>query len=320
RAATYYAMATYSTAGSRRPGAFDELWTEHRGCWDRAVALFEPPARRVAIPYEHTTLEGYLFRVDESGARRPLVILNNGSDGPVSAMWAQGAAGVARGYNCLTFDGPGQNAALVRQHLFFRPDWEAVLSPVVDYALSLDEVDPDRLAVVGVSQGGFWVPRAVAFEHRIAAAVADPGVWDVGTVWRDRLPGGMRRHLDRGDRASFERDMAMAQHVSRQRHGELSFRMRPFGIPSLYDLYQALRAYTLDDVVAGIRCPMLVCDPDNEQFWPGQSRRLYDALPGPKALAAFPASEGSDGHCEPRSPAIRNQRVFDWLDETLTCG
>ena len=82
-------------------------------------------------------------------------------------------------------------------------------------------------------------------------------------------------------------------------------------------MYKALEAYTLDGVADQIRCPMLICDPDHEQFWPGQSAQLYDALPGAKTLVRFTEEEGSDWHCEPRSPVIRDQRVFDWLDETL---
>ena len=62
---------------------------------------------------------------------------------------------------------------------------------------------------------------------------------------------------------------------------------------------------------------LLEIGPDGEQFWPGQSRELYDALTCPKALVAFTAAEGADGHCEPLAPTLRNQRVFDWLDETL---
>ena len=66
-----------------------------------------------------------------------------------------------------------------------------------------------------------------------------------------------------------------------------------------------------------IQCPMLIADPEGEQFWPGQSRQLYDALPGPKALAAFTAAEGADLHCEPKALGLRAQRFFDWLDATL---
>jgi hypothetical protein len=318
RAATYFSIATYQVSGAKQGDSFEELWGEHRDCWDRAVALFEPPAERVAIPYEDTTLEGYFFKVDDSGAKRPLAILNNGSDAPVSAMWEQGgAAGIARGYNCLTFDGPGQNAALVRQHLHFRPDWEAVITPVVDYALSRPEVDPERIALLGVSQAGYWVPRAVAFERRIAAAVVDPGVIDVGTTWREKLPKSMLRLLEKGEKEKFDRDIAMSERFIRGMRAQLEFRMRPFGMTSAYDVYKALEEYKLDGLVEEIRCPMLICDPDHEQFWPGQARELYEALPGPKEIVRFTAEEGSDWHCEPRSPGIRDQRVFDWLDDTL---
>jgi hypothetical protein len=318
RAATYHSMATYTIAGSQRRDEFEQVWSDHRDCWDRAAALFDPPAERVEIPYEGTTLEGYLFRVDQSRVKRPLLILNNGSDGPVSAMWELGAAGaVARGYNALTFDGPGQNAALIRQHLYFRPDWEAVITPVVDYALSREEVDPDRVALLGVSQAGYWVPRALAFERRIAAGVADPGVWDVGTSWREHLPKFMLRQLERGEKDKFDRNMARAERFSKDVRAQLEFRMRPYGMDSPYDVYKALEDYTLEGVVDRIRCPMLICDPDREHFWPGQPKQVYDALPGPKALARFTEEEGSDWHCEPRSPAIRDQRVFDWLDEVL---
>ena len=242
RAATYFSSATYQAAGAKEGDSFEQLWGEHRDCWDRAAALFEPPVEHVAIPYEDTTIEGYFFKVDDSGARRPLAILNNGSDGPVSAMWQQGgAAGIARAYNCLTFDGPGQNAALVRQHLYFRPDWEAVIAPVVDYALSRPEVDPERIALIGVSQAGYWVPRAVAFEHRIAAAVADPGVMDVGTTWREKLPKSMLRLLEKGEKERFDRDIAMSERFIRGMRAQLEFRMRPFGMSSAYERLQGAR-------------------------------------------------------------------------------
>ena len=59
--------------------------------------------------------------------------------------------------------------------MYFRPDWEKVITPVVDYALSRPEVDPKRIAIQGISQGGYWVPRAVAFEKESPRRSADPG-------------------------------------------------------------------------------------------------------------------------------------------------
>jgi hypothetical protein len=65
---------------------------------------------------------------------------------------------------------------------------------------------------------------------------------------------------------------------------------------------------------------MLVTDPEGEQFWPGQSQELYDALKAPKELARFTAAEGADSHCEPKATGLRAQRIFDWLDGTLEVG
>lgn len=314
-ASNYLFSATYFVDGTTKPERFKPAWERSRDCWDHATALFRPPVQQIRIPYEGTTLAGYFFRVDDSGRRRPLLILNNGSDGSVLDMWTWGAAaGVARGYNCLTFDGPGQGAALWRQQLTFRPDWEKVITPVVDYALTRPEVDPHRIALQGISQGGYWVPRAVAFEHRIAAAIADPGVHDVSTSWTAHLPPELLQLLAAGKKAEFDGIMAQATPAQR---AALRFRMRPYGMASPFDVYRAAMQYNLKGVAGQIRCPMLITDPDNEVFWPGQSQALLDMLTCPKKMVRFTAAEGADLHCEPKDPGLRDLRVFDWLDEVL---
>src|ERR687886_1505498 len=148
RASTYYDTAAFFLDGASDPSRFLPTWKAHRECFDEAAARFDPPFERVEIPYEDTTLPGYMFKVDDSGQPRPLLILNNGSDGTVTDMYlVGGAAALERGYNALTFDGPGQGAALFLQGMYFRPDWEKVVTPVVDFALRLPEVDPERIAI-----------------------------------------------------------------------------------------------------------------------------------------------------------------------------
>ncbi len=318
RAATYYANALYVIDATEDPSRLLPVWMAHRGCFDRFADLMDPPVERVQIPYEGTVLPGYVFKADASAEPRPFVILNNGSDGPISAMWTGGgAAAVARGYHALAFDGPGQGASLFLQHLYFRPDWEHVVTPVVEHLLTRPDVDPKRIVITGTSQGGYWVARAVAFEHRIAAAVADPGVFDVSTSFLGNLPSNMRRLLERGEQEKFDRDMDFAEKVSKQTRSIMAFRGRPYGVTSAYDVFRAAQQYTLAGVVEQITCPVLVLDPEGEQFWPGQSQQLYDALNCPKTILRFTAADGGDLHCEPKSALVRDQRVFDWLDATL---
>ena len=113
-------------------------WRSHRDCWEHVVDLSPVPGERISIPYEGTDLRGYFFRAPDAapGERRPLVIMNNGSDGTTSAMWGHGGAAAGeRGYHWMTFDGPGQQYALYEQSIPFRHDWEAVLTPVLDALL-----------------------------------------------------------------------------------------------------------------------------------------------------------------------------------------
>jgi hypothetical protein len=315
-AQNFYDSAIYFADGSGDSTRVTTAWQLMDDCWLKSIALFDPPIEQVSIPYEGTALRGFYFRSRSAKAQRPLLILNNGSDGSALDMWMMGAAGaVARGYDCLTFDGPGQGYALWKQGLYFRPDWERVITPVVDFALSRPGVDPKKIAIQGISQGGYWVPRAVAFEKRIAAAIADPGVVDVSTSWTATLPPPMIQLLKAGRKDEF--DGYMAKTLDPATKTSLVFRMRPYGVTSYYEAFKASMDYNLTDVIGKIECPMLVTEPANEAFWPGQSRQLYDLLKCPKTLVPFSASDGADLHCEPAGYGLRDLRVFNWLDETL---
>ena len=216
-------------------------------------------------------------------------------------MWVQGAAaGLRRGYNVLLFDGPGQGAALWRQQLYFRPDWEAVLTPVVDFLLARPDVDPDQIVLIGVSQGGFWVPRALAYEHRFAVAVANPGVVNVGASWAARMPPGTMEGLLNAPEqerqqiaAEINQGMAEGMEHSSDFRFTIKMRMEPYGISDFADLLVKIADYQLSPAnMQQITTPLLIADPEGEQFWPGQSRQLYNDIPGPKELIAFTAAEG----------------------------
>lgn len=325
RASNYYGAALFFALGTSDPSRHEAMFETHRASFDAFAALLTPTATQVTIPYEDTTLPGYAFRVDDSGEVRPWLVVNNGSDGTVTFAWYSAAAAALRhGYNALVFDGPGQGAALYRQQLYFRPDWEAVITPVVDWLLLEPDVDPDRLAIMGMSQGGYWVPRALAFEPRFAAAVVDPGVMNVSTSWTTQLPPEVVTGLlqaPAAERAQIAQEIDDGANEEAAKNPALKFtlasRMFPFGTTSYAEAITLAAQYNLESVVHQITTPLYIASPEGETFWPGQSEQLAAALPGVKELVDFTAAEGADLHCEPKALALRAQRFFDWLNAQM---
>src|SRR5205823_5574240 len=135
RAVTYYHVSYLPLFGRpvdpRLVSAFDAEAVTFR----KAAALFDPPIEAIEIPFEGRMLPGYFVKVDDSSILRPTVIHTNGYDSNIQEMYfAHAPAAIRRGYNCLLFDGPGQGEVLIKQGLPIRPDWEHVVSPVIDYA------------------------------------------------------------------------------------------------------------------------------------------------------------------------------------------
>ncbi|SNS24567.1 alpha/beta hydrolase family protein [Rhodococcoides kyotonense] len=318
RAATYFAIAVDSVAGLDSDDQLLPTFRLHRSAWDRFVDTTSHSVERIEIPYEDGPMPGYVFRPSGDGARRPTFVMVNGSDGALTSLWSSGAAGaLARGYNVVMFDGPGQQSMLFERSIGFRPDWEAVVTPVVDVLVARPDVDTDKLALYGISQGGFWVPRALAFEHRFAAAVLDPGVVDVATSWTGHFPKNMIRMLDDGDRKTFDRDMALGMKVSKETAREWNFRARPYCTDGYFDTVMEVRKYNLDGLLGKIDTPLFVANPEDEQFWPGQSKQLADAVSADAHVSDFTAAEGANYHCQPMARTLTDQRMFDWLDDTL---
>ncbi len=318
QAANYIFSATYFVDPAGPPDAFAFNWLRHQDLWGKAAALHDSPIDYLPFPYEKTTLPGYFFRVDDSGKRRPLLILNNSNDGGMITAWAMGvAAAIERGYNAYTFFGPGQGTALLRQNLYSRPDWEKVVSPLLDYLLIRGDVDPGRVALLGISEGGYLAPRAAAYDSRLAACIADPGVWDVSTAWTQSLPKPAIDLLVGANQAKFDNLLRVTLRLNSRAGAALLLRMRPFGRNSAYEAFKAVQEYNLNSVVNQIRCPILITDPGRGRFWPGQSQKMYNALSGQKTLMKFSSAEGGDLECEPKIAGLRTQRIFDWLDQTL---
>ena len=318
-AAEYYAKALVFVDGLADDSVLLPTFRRGRACWEKVVDASAGRFARVQVPYEGTTLPGYLLRPDASGASRPTLVFINGSDGSLPGLLGYGAAeALNRGWNAFLFDGPGQQSMLFERNVPFRYDWEAVLTPVIDCLVARPDVDPAALTGYGISQGGYWITRAVAFEHRLVAAVADPGVLDVSETWLSRLPPALVKLLDSGQKDAFNGAITAAfADASPARRRESDFRSKPYGIADPFDLFTEVRKYQARDVAGQVVTPMLITDPDDEQFFPGQAKALYDVLPGEKEILGFSQAQGANFHCQPTGRQLTHTQMLDWLADHL---
>ena len=216
------------------------------------------------------------------------------------------------------FDGPGQQSMLFERGVPFRYDWEAVLTPVIDVLVARPDVDASALTGYGISQGGYWITRAVAFERRMVAAVADPGVVDVSTGWTAHLPRSCWTCWTPARRTRSTPPWRRAQaSASPAAARTLAFRSKPYGMTDPFDLFTEVRKYQVRDVAGQITTPLLILDPDDEQFFPGQPRQLYDLLPGEKEIIEFTQAQGANFHCQPTGRQLTHTQMLDWLADHL---
>lgn len=320
RASAYYGVAVNAASALADPDAMAPTFAKQEAAWRGFVTHTSTVVDDVTIPCGGGTLPGWFFRPAPApeGATPPTLVAVNGSDGSRASLYAAVVApALRRGYNVLVFDGPGQQSELFEKDVPFRPDWEHVLTPVFDTVARLDGVDAMRIAVYGISQGSYWVARALAFEDRFAAAITDPGLVDVSTSWTGHLPHGLLKLLDEGQVEKFDREMELGLKLSPETARTWRFRARPYGTRGYGETIQAVRQYSVADIAAEITTPLLILSPENEQFWPGQADRLAALTPGVSTIVRFTEAEGADGHCQPLGRTITAQRMFDWLDERL---
>jgi len=319
RSSTYFRTAGVMLMGVPLDPRLVASVEQQTSAFRRGAALLAAPPEILEIPYEGTTLPGYFFRASAGAAPRPTVILTGGYDSTAEELFfANGAAALARGYHVLAFDGPGQGSALVQRGLVLRPDWGAVITPVLDYTLALPGVDPGRVALIGLSLGAHLAPRAASAEHRLAACIADCGSYDLFDAALQRIP----RPLAAGFAQGRAFPTAALRRVLRPlaskptagwalRRGQLVH-----GVTDPVDYLLTLRDYSLKDHASKITCPVLVCDAEGDDI-SASAPDLVRALTCSKEYLHFTAAEGAGDHCEAGARTLYHARSFGWLDRIL---
>ena len=298
RAATYYLTCERMQA-HQAPGRLD-LYRRMRAVFDRGVKLARENCERVEIPYRDTHLSALYVRAEGVEGRAPILVQLNGLDSTKEMKYRVGLPRwlAQRGVSSLVVDQPGTGEALRLQGLTAVYDAEVWASRIVDWLETRDDVDPKRIGCEGVSLGGYYCPRAVAFEPRFACGVA----WGANHDWRDVQKKRLAREGELPRAALLG---ARPLGVGRARHGRVhgDRRERP----------SRRRARPHPGPVS--RHPRREGLADSAEW----AHRTYEQLVNsPKReLKIFTEREGGVQHSSFDNSANAGAYVADWVAETL---
>lgn len=314
RAVTYWgATAMYADLDDpRHLGAY----SRERICFREAAKLYDPPFETVDIPFEDgATMPGYFIPGGADATQRPTILVIGGGDSALEETFGVAPAGaLQRGYNVLMFEIPGQRA-MFHDHpdLFFRPDAEVPIGRAVDYALTRPEVDPDRIAITGSSFGGYFAPRAAAFDKRLAAVVAFPLIDNCATIF------GQMFGLDPAQPFTGQKARAGGT-LTKALRGDLKARSG-YADASVPQWLDGMRAFTLDGLEDRITCPLLVVAGEGEfdaARMEAEKTRWDRFMNHPASrIRVGTTAEGAEGHSLVNNELLKDQIQFDWLDDVL---
>lgn len=298
RAATYLITCERLQAHGE-PGR-QALYRRFLDVFTRGVRLARENCERVEIPYEGRVIAGLYVRAEGVDGRAPVLVQVNGLDSTKEMKYRVGLPAwlARRGVSSLVIDQPGSGEALRLHGLAARFDSEHWASRVVDWLETRDDVDRERIGLEGVSLGGYYCPRAVAFEPRFACGV----VWGANHDWRDV----QKKRLQKEGSFPVPHYWQHVQWV--------------WGASDLDDFMRIAENVHLDGVLDRIKVPFLVTHGQKDSQIPMTwAQRTYEQLiNSPKReLKIFTEREGGVQHSSFDNSANAGHYIADWVAETL---
>lgn len=276
------------------------LYSKMQDCFATGLSLTQSDVRQVQIPYEGSFLSAIFVPALGVSGPQPVLVQVNGLDSTKEMKYLVGLPSwlAKRGVASLIVDQPGTGDALRLRGMTARFDSEHWAARVVDWLETQADIDPARIGMEGVSLGGYYCPRAVAFEPRFACGVA----WGANHDWRDV----QKRRLEKEGDFPVPHYWAHVAWV--------------WGAKDTADFMRIAEDVHLDGILDRIRVPFLVTHGQNDSQIPLKwAHATYDALVNsPKReLKIFDARTGGTQHASFDNSINAGAYIADWVAEQL---
>ncbi|MGZ8198279.1 MAG: alpha/beta hydrolase family protein [Burkholderiales bacterium] len=273
---------------------------------DAAGLMTTPRIEHVEVPYEGKSLPAILVHAENArdgrpAGKAPAMVFFDGFDVTKEIQYFKGVPDlVKRGIACLIVDGPGNGESPRLRGLYLHHETERYATAAYEYLAARPEFDPKRIGVMAISLGGYYAPRAAAFEPRFACCVAWGAQWDYWQTWKNRFD-----MIDSGKVPSLS---VAWQHL-----------LWIFDVKTRDEAMRKLEGFRLEGVVQKIRCPFLLLHGEGDEQIPLELANKVVEKVGSKdkTLKVFTREEGGYHHCQIDNVSIGVSYMWDWIETRL---
>lgn len=303
-ASTYLRASFYYQSADHFRQPKDEralaIYRQSLECFHRFAALNDRPRIEVVeLPFDGGSFPAYFVHaVNGRGTRNPCIVRFGGFDTQKEMQYLRGTPElVRRGISFLLVDGPGQGESIRFRNIKLRHDFEVAGRAAFDYLLTRPDVDPERIAIMAMSLGGYYAPRIAAFDPRYRACVAWGAIWDYHATWVKRIQRLREAALP-----------VPADHL-----------LWVCGAADWDEALKKLEGFKLDGVAQKVTCPFLLLHGEADaQVSMAEAQRLFDAIGSKdKTFRVFTEEEGGAQHCQRDYLTLAIDVIADWLEDKL---
>ncbi|WP_247312288.1 alpha/beta fold hydrolase [Bradyrhizobium sp. 48] len=275
--------------------------------------------QRIVVPYgeAHHLDAVYYPAADGPSKKRSLIVFGGGFDSTIEELYfALVKDANEHGYDVLTYDGPGQGAMLREQGLTFTHEWEKPVRAVIDSFLG-GHPRPAKMVLVGMSMGGYFAPRAAAFDQRFDGVAAYDVMFDAGQSATRFVPPAVTWLRAHGLGAAVDLMVRLKAAWSPGFRWAIASGMWTLGTKHPLDSAIELRKYTLDGVAPRITADLLILAGTEDHFVPiEQVTQFEKALTGARSITTrvYDRASGGAEHCQLGAQTLWHADFFDWMD------